>query len=67
MSLKFINQRFLELQFILDVVSAMFQREELEEVVGVINCESVKPSPGEGHIDVLCPLGAVNDEHPSDG
>ena len=67
MCFEFVDQRLLELQLKLNTGAAILQREELKEVVGVINCESVKPSPGEGHVDVLGPLGAVNDEHPSDG
>ena len=67
MCLEFINQGFLELQFILDIVSAVSQREQLEEVGGVINCKPVKLRPGEGHVDVLGSLGAVQDEHPGDG
>ena len=66
MCLEFINQRFLELQFILDIVSAVFQREELEKVVGMIDCESVKLRPGEGDVDVLGSLGAVHYEDSSD-
>ena len=67
MCLEFTIQRFLELKFILDIVPAVFQRVELEEVVGMIDCESVKLRPGEGDVDVLCSLGAVHYEHTSDG
>ena len=67
MCLEFVNQRLLELKLKLDIPPAVSQREELEEVVGLIECQPVKLSPGEGHVDVLGPLGPVHYEHPGDG
>ena len=67
MCLEFVNQRLLELKLILDIPSAISQREELEEVVGLMECQPVKLGPGEGHVNVLGPLGPVHYEHPGDG
>ena len=67
MCLEFIIQRFLELQFILDIVSAVFQWEQLEKVVGMIDGEPVKLRPGEGDVNVLGSLGPVHYEHTRDG
>ena len=67
MCLEFVSQWLLELKLILDIPSAISQREELEEVVGLIEWQIAKLGPGEGHIDVLGPLGPVHYEHPGDG
>ena len=66
MCLEIIDQRLLELQLKLNTGAAVLQREELKEVVSVVE-GSVKLGPGERHIDVLGSLGPVHNEDSGDG
>ena len=64
--LELVNERLPELQLVLDVGAAVPEREQLEEVVGVMEGPDDPRDPGESHVDFLGPLGPVHDVDASD-